>query len=47
MVSAQADLCAAKVKRSGRSQNHQQGDGSITLPAALRPYLGGTEVLSP
>jgi seryl-tRNA synthetase len=26
-------------------ENHQQADGSITVPAALRPYLGGLEVL--
>ena len=26
-------------------ENHQQADGSITIPAALRPYLGGLEVL--
>jgi seryl-tRNA synthetase len=24
-------------------ENHQNADGSITVPAALRPYLGGTE----
>jgi seryl-tRNA synthetase len=28
-------------------ENHQQADGSITIPAALRPYLGGTERLAP
>ena len=26
-------------------ENHQQADGSIRVPAALRPYLGGREVL--
>ena len=26
-------------------ENHQQADGSIKVPAALRPYLGGAEVL--
>ncbi|MFM8766913.1 MAG: serine--tRNA ligase [Rubrivivax sp.] len=26
-------------------ENHQQADGSIAIPAALRPYLGGAEVL--
>ena len=26
-------------------ENHQNADGSIGLPAALRPYLGGAEVL--
>ena len=26
-------------------ENHQQADGSIRLPAALRPYLGGAEFL--
>ena len=27
-------------------ENHQNADGSITIPAALRPYLGGIEVLA-
>ncbi|NDD25670.1 MAG: serine--tRNA ligase [Actinobacteria bacterium] len=26
-------------------ENHQQADGSIRVPAALRPYLGGIEVI--
>jgi seryl-tRNA synthetase len=26
-------------------ENHQQPDGSVRVPAALRPYLGGLEVL--
>ncbi|MBL8305146.1 MAG: serine--tRNA ligase [Rubrivivax sp.] len=26
-------------------ENHQQADGSVRIPAALRPYLGGLEVL--
>ena len=26
-------------------ENHQQADGSISVPAALRPYLGGRELL--
>ena len=26
-------------------ENHQRADGSIAVPAALRPYLGGLEVL--
>ena len=26
-------------------ENHQQADGSIRVPVALRPYLGGVEVL--
>ncbi len=26
-------------------ENHQQADGSVRVPAALRPYLGGLEVL--
>ena len=28
-------------------ENHQQADGSVRIPAALRPYLGGREVLEP
>ncbi len=27
-------------------ENHQQADGSISIPKALRPYLGGQEVIS-
>ena len=27
-------------------ENHQNADGSITIPAALQPYLGGMAVLS-
>lgn len=28
-------------------ENHQQADGSVTLPPALHPYLGGLEQLTP
>ncbi len=28
-------------------ENHQQADGSIAIPVALRPYLGGLERLAP
>jgi seryl-tRNA synthetase len=28
-------------------ENHQQADGSVRVPEALRPYLGGREVLTP
>lgn len=28
-------------------ENHQRADGSVHVPAALRPYLGGLEVLTP
>ena len=28
-------------------ENGQQPDGSVLVPAALRPYLGGREVLEP
>jgi seryl-tRNA synthetase len=28
-------------------ENHQQPDGSVRVPEALRPYLGGREVLTP
>ena len=26
-------------------ENHQNADGSITVPAVLQPYLGGLKVL--
>jgi seryl-tRNA synthetase len=28
-------------------ENHQRPDGSVAVPAALRPYLGGRDVLEP
>ena len=28
-------------------ENHLQADGTVTIPQALRPYMGGTEVLVP
>ncbi|MEO6715069.1 MAG: serine--tRNA ligase [Mycobacteriales bacterium] len=28
-------------------ENHQQADGSVLVPAALRPFLGGRELLQP
>ncbi len=28
-------------------ENHQQSDGSVLVPEALRPFLGGREVLTP
>ena len=28
-------------------ENHQQGDGSVVVPKALQPYLGGLDVLKP
>lgn len=28
-------------------ENHQQADGSVRVPQALRPYLGGMEIIEP
>jgi len=28
-------------------ENHQRADGSVVIPKALRPWLGGLEVLEP
>ena len=28
-------------------ENHQNADGSVAIPAALRPYLGGVDVIRP
>lgn len=28
-------------------ENYQQADGSVVVPAALRPYMGGLEILTP
>ena len=28
-------------------ESYQQADGSVTIPEALRPYMGGVAVLAP
>jgi seryl-tRNA synthetase len=28
-------------------ENYQNADGSVTVPAALRPYMGGVEKITP
>ena len=28
-------------------ENHQRSDGSVAVPEALRPYMGGREFLAP
>jgi seryl-tRNA synthetase len=28
-------------------ENHLQADGSVTIPAALQPYMGGKTVIVP
>jgi seryl-tRNA synthetase len=40
-------LCAIARAVVAVLENHQQADGSVTVPGALRPYMGGREVLRP
>jgi seryl-tRNA synthetase len=40
-------LCAVARTIACLLDHHQQPDGSVYLPAALRPYLGGRELLTP
>ncbi|MCB5163254.1 serine--tRNA ligase [Streptomyces bambusae] len=40
-------LCAVPRTIVAILENHQQADGSVRVPAALRPYLGGRELLEP
>jgi seryl-tRNA synthetase len=40
-------LCASTRTIVAILENHQNADGSVTVPQALRPYLGGLEVLKP
>jgi seryl-tRNA synthetase len=40
-------LCAMTRMIVAILENHQQADGSVRVPEALRPHLGGREVLSP
>ncbi|UED85241.1 serine--tRNA ligase [Streptomyces profundus] len=40
-------LCAVSRTIVALLENHQLADGSVRVPAALRPFLGGREVLEP
>ncbi|HEX5087537.1 MAG TPA: serine--tRNA ligase [Nocardioides sp.] len=40
-------LCAMTRTIVAILETHQNADGSVTLPQALRPYMGGIEVLKP
>jgi seryl-tRNA synthetase len=40
-------LCAVARTIACLLDHHQQPDGSVYVPAALRPWLGGREVLTP
>jgi seryl-tRNA synthetase len=40
-------LCAVPRTIIALLENHQQADGSVRVPKALQPYLGGREVLEP
>jgi seryl-tRNA synthetase len=45
-------VCSSSGLAVGRTlvavlENYQQADGSVTVPAVLRPYMGGLEKLSP
>jgi len=40
-------LCASTRTIVAILENHQQPDGSVRVPAALQPYLGGRDVLEP
>jgi seryl-tRNA synthetase len=40
-------LCATTRTIVALLETHQQGDGSVRVPEALRPHMGGVEVLKP
>jgi seryl-tRNA synthetase len=40
-------LCAMTRTIVATLETHQQADGSVTVPQALRPHMGGLEVLKP
>jgi seryl-tRNA synthetase len=40
-------LCAMPRVIVALLENHQQADGSVVIPPALRPFMGGREVISP
>ena len=40
-------LCSTNRPIIALLETHQQADGSVRVPEALRPYLGGLEVIKP
>jgi seryl-tRNA synthetase len=40
-------LCSTNRPIIAILETHQQEDGSVRVPEALRPYLGGLDVLKP
>jgi len=40
-------LCAMPRVIVAILENHQQADGSVRIPAALQPYLGGRTAFEP
>ncbi len=47
MATLNGTLCAVARTIACLLDHHQQPDGSVYVPAALRPWLGGRELLSP
>ena len=42
-----ATACAVPRMVVAILENFQQGDGSVTIPEALRPYMGGLDAIRP
>ena len=47
LLTAGDQLCAMTRTIVAILETHQQADGSVRVPQALQPYLGGLEVLKP
>ena len=47
MATLNGTLCAMTRTIVAILETHQQEDGSVRVPEALRPYLQGREVLKP
>ena len=47
MATLNGTLCAMTRTIIMMLENHQQADGSVRVPEALRPFLGGREALTP
>ena len=47
MATLNGTLCAMTRTIIMLLENHQQADGTVRVPEALRPFLGGREELTP
>jgi ankyrin repeat protein len=47
MTNDNRSIVVELLKHDDVTVNHQNSDGTVTIPKALRPYMGGQELIAP